>query len=87
MKKISHLLMAASFVLLSVACNSNNTEGDHGHEHGTGTHSHEETEAHGHEHEAAPQQEEFIIQGDSAAVRKDTTQQHTHEDGSTHDHH
>lgn len=97
--KFSNILIALPIVL-AVACSQKSAENNHGHEHEAETKKHphqESSNEHGHEHEGDSEehvhegedyakQEEFTLKGDSAKV-KQNTEQHSHEDGSTHPKH
>lgn len=82
------ILTVAVAALLFAAC-SNNKNKEHSqdgdeHNHAKGTHVHEDGSVH-EDHATEHHQEEFKLDGDSAAIIKELENGHSHDDGS-HDH-
>jgi hypothetical protein len=82
------MLTAAILALFFAGC-TNNKSNEHSHDgdahnHAKGTHVHEDGSVH-EDHDSEHHQEEFKVEGDSAAIKKEAEHGHSHDDGS-HEH-
>lgn len=83
--KITKMLIAFS-LFFALSCSGNNAQEaqEHTHEGSEAAHSHDDG-SHTHDNEVPASQEEISVAGDTTTVK--AAEQHTHEDGSTHQNH